>query len=319
MKKKNSSFIRKKNEDNTENAKYVDLLEEDKPISGQSYVCVSFVSPENILKKREMFFFEHFLKYFDFSKSMKKFTQFINFLSYKHNFDFDKTMSDFQEFIKEEKTKLIETSIEDDWKNFLDEKEEKLEQEFNIQHNFQTCTRGIKIRGSYPTQQEAELRCKLLREMDPNHDVYVGPVGMWMPWEPESYKTGRVEYMEEELNQLMKEKLDNEKRAKEVFNKRVIDAKKKAIEENKELARKTGNKLTQNITESGDLVSVDQMSSIERNLQLSNKKISTADIRKELFEGENIRTKSMDNPSVEYEKRKKELEQNSIEVTEKID
>ena len=266
-----------------------------------------------------MFFFEHFLKYFDFSKSMKKFTQFINFLSYKHNFDFDKSMGDFQEFIKEEKSKLIETTIEDDWKNFLDEREEKLEQEFNIQHNFQTCTRGIKIRGSYPTQQEAELRCKLLREIDPNHDVYVGPVGMWMPWEPEAYKTGRVEYMEEELNQLMKEKLDNEKRAKEIFDKRVVDAKKKAIEENKELARKTGNKLTQNITESGELVSVDQMSSIERNLQLSNKKISTADIRKELFEGENIRTKSMDNPSVEYEKRKKELEQNSIEVTEKID
>ena len=48
MKKNNSSFIRKKNEDNTENAKYVDLLEEEKPISGQSYVCDSFVSPENI-------------------------------------------------------------------------------------------------------------------------------------------------------------------------------------------------------------------------------------------------------------------------------
>ena len=48
---------------------------------------------------------------------------------------------------------------------------------------------------------------KLLREIDPNHDVYVGPVGMWMPWEPEAYKTGRVEYMEDELNQLMKEKM----------------------------------------------------------------------------------------------------------------
>ncbi len=37
------------------------------------------------------------------------------------------------------------------------------------------------------------MRCKLLREVDPNHNVYVGPVGMWMPWEPEAYKTGRVE------------------------------------------------------------------------------------------------------------------------------
>ena len=40
----------------------------------------------------------------------------------------------------------------------------------------------------------------MLREMDPTHDVYVGPVGSWMPFHPEAYKTGRVEYMEEELH-----------------------------------------------------------------------------------------------------------------------
>ncbi len=34
------------------NPKYVDLLEEDKPIAGQKFCCVSFVSPEKFLKKR---------------------------------------------------------------------------------------------------------------------------------------------------------------------------------------------------------------------------------------------------------------------------
>ena len=33
-------------------SKYVDLLEEDKPIAGQKFTCISFVSPENILKKK---------------------------------------------------------------------------------------------------------------------------------------------------------------------------------------------------------------------------------------------------------------------------
>ena len=33
------------------NPKYIDLLDEDRPISGQKFVCVSFVSPENILKQ----------------------------------------------------------------------------------------------------------------------------------------------------------------------------------------------------------------------------------------------------------------------------
>ena len=28
----------------------------------------------------------------------------------------------------------------------------------------------MKIRGTFPTLEEAELRCKLLREIDPNHD-----------------------------------------------------------------------------------------------------------------------------------------------------
>ena len=60
------------NDDGTKNPQYVDLLEEDKALSGQKFVCVSFVSPENILKRREMFMFEKFLEGYDFSKSMEK-------------------------------------------------------------------------------------------------------------------------------------------------------------------------------------------------------------------------------------------------------
>ena len=44
---------------------------------------------------------------------------------------------------------------------------------------------------------------------------------MWMPWEPEAYKTGRVEYLEEELNEIMHEKERNEKQAKQEFETRV--------------------------------------------------------------------------------------------------
>ena len=47
--------IHSKNLDGTPNPKYVDLLEEDKPISGQKFVCVSFVSPENILTQKNHF------------------------------------------------------------------------------------------------------------------------------------------------------------------------------------------------------------------------------------------------------------------------
>lgn len=266
---------------------YVDLLDEDKPIAGQKFVCVSFLSPDKILKQKEMFYFEKFLNHFDFNKSMLKFHQFLNFVSYKYDIDFDKVTEDFKEFIQTEKTKLIDTSIEDEYKTFMDVKEEELEKEFNNIHNFQTNVRGLKIRGSFETQQEAELRCRMLREVDPSHDIFVGPVGMWMPWEPEAYKTGRVEYLEKELNDLMSEKTENEMRAKQEFEARVKETKQRAIEENIKKAKETGNKLTQNIDEQGNLYGIEGTSTVENSL-ISNKTTTSADIKKELFEGENI-------------------------------
>ena len=146
--------------------------------------------------------FEEFLKDYDFSKSMGKFSQFLNFISYKYNLNFESLMNDMQEFVKSEKDEVKTTDIYDSFKTFLDNHENELDDTFNTQNNFQTSVRGLKVRGSYSTQEEAELRCKLLRDVDPNHNVYVGPVGVWMTWEPDAYKTGRVEYLEDELNQI---------------------------------------------------------------------------------------------------------------------
>ena len=271
------------NRDGSVNTKYVDLLEEDKPISGQKFVCVSFVSPENILKQKNHFFFQEFLKHYDFSKSVQKFSQFLNFVAFKYNLDFDKVMEDLQEFIQSEKEEFPKNYISDEYKNFLDQNEDRLNDEFNKSYEFQTNVRGLKVRGSYSTQAEAEFRCKMLREVDPNHNVYVGPVGMWMPWEPEAYKTGRVEYLEDELNQLMSEKNKNEKAAKQEFEKRVLESKRKAIEENIKKAKESGNKLTQNINKDGNLVGLNN--TIENTLGLKDE-VTSADIRKELFEGE---------------------------------
>ena len=311
MSKKNDievSFTRKLNSDGSENPKYVDLLEEDKPISGQKFACMSFVSPENILVQKNEFYFTEFLKHFDFSKSVERFTQFLNFVSYKYSVDFTKLTADFQEYLNEEKELATVQYVRDEYKNFLDVNEERLEEEFGKVHSFQTSTRGVKIRGVYATQEEAELRCKLLREVDPNHNVYVGPVGMWMPWEPEAYKTGRVEYLEEELNQLMSEKNKNEAFAKNEFEKRIADKKKEAIEENKKLAKKTGNKLTQNIDSEGNLIGINN--TLENNLSGKGQEVSSADIRKELFDGGLKRDEAFDYK--QYYKDREEMVNNKV-------
>ena len=44
------AFERKEKSPGQSNPKYVDLLEVDKGIAGQNFCCISFVSPEKILK-----------------------------------------------------------------------------------------------------------------------------------------------------------------------------------------------------------------------------------------------------------------------------
>mgnify|MGYP006410635979 CR=1 FL=1 len=278
------------NADGTPNKKYVDVLDEDRPIANQKFTCVSFVSPETTLKNREIFFFERFLKEFELSKSMEKYHQFLSFLSYKYNLSNDALLDDFKEFAKDEIDTLKDTSMDSDYKNFVDAKEEQLDAEFLRAHDFQTAVRGLKVRGVYPSLEEAELRCKMLREVDPNHDVYVGPVGMWMPWEPDAYKTGRVEYMEDELNKLMQEKIKNQDFAKASFDKRLKETKKDAIQDNMEKAEKYNTTLTQDVDEDGNLISVGKVSTQEASLTGSTDTVSVGDIRSELFEGENVVT-----------------------------
>ena len=251
-----ANFERKNLENGKPNPKYIDLCDEDTPIAGQKFACMSFISPEKILKKRELFMFEHFLKQWDFSKSMTKFFDFIHFLSYKYNLNVEDVMNDFNEFSKEEETKLKESSVDDDFNNFMDKNEDRLATQFQRENAFRTSVRGLKVRGVFSTQEEAEMQCKKLRDYDPNHDIFVGPVGIWIPWDPDAYKTGRVEFMEEELNKLHQEKLKNETKAKQEFEQRIKDTKKKAIEENIKLAEKSGNVLTQTMDEDGNLVGV---------------------------------------------------------------
>jgi len=251
-----TDFERKTLADGTSNPKYVDVLEEDATIAGQKFSCMSFLSPEKILDKREIYLFDRFVEQWDFTKSMTKFGDFINFISYKYNLNVETLMTDYNDFCKEEQQRLKEGGVSDDFKNFLDKNEERLNEQFSREHAFETSVRGLKNRGNFATQEEAELHCKKLRDKDPNHDIFVAPVGIWLPWDPDAYKTGRVEFMEEELNKLHQEKIKNEAKAKDEFEKRVNDTKRKAIEENIAKAEKSGNVLTQSINEDGKLIGV---------------------------------------------------------------
>jgi hypothetical protein len=199
---------------------------------------------------------------------------FLHFISFKYSLNVENVLADFKEFTKEEESKLKASSVEDDYKNFIDKNEDKINEQFNREHAFQTSVRGLKVRGVYSTQDEAQNKCVALRKQDPNHDIFVGPVGIWIPWDPEAYKTGNVQFLEEELNQLHQEKIKNEAYAKQEFDKRVLETKRKAIEENIKLARKSGNTLTQTIDDDGNLIGVKETVNFEE------REVATADSAK---------------------------------------
>jgi hypothetical protein len=238
------------------NPKYVDLLNEDPVIPSQLYGCYSFVSPEKIIKQKEMFFFEKFVKQWGYAKALSMYSDFTQFLSFKYKIDPESIMNDLVDFVKEEENVLKREDSEGDYRIFMDKHETKLTEEFQKTHKFQTSVRGFINRGNFATSEEAEKYAKELRDRDPNHDIFVGRNFVWTPLDPDAYKTGRIEFLEEELNQLHHEKLKNEMKAKEEFERRLYESKKKAIQENIELAKRSGNKLTQTMDENGKLVGV---------------------------------------------------------------
>ena len=71
----------------------------------------------------------------------------------------------------------------------------------------------------------------------------------------------------------------------------------KAIEENIENAKNSGNKLTQTIDKQGNLIGIENMNTTETFIKSNigeNENIASADIHRELFEGDNIVIPSKD-------------------------
>jgi hypothetical protein len=143
-----------------------------------------------------------------------------------------------------------------------------------------------------------------------------------MPFHPEAYKTGRVEYLEKDLNELMAQKKKNDEISKEQFKERVKESKKKAIQENIAKAQKEGNKLMQTIDEEGNLVNADRMDIPGKNLLFGDgdgDDVSPADLRKELFEANDVivgKQENNDHGLSQILERQKELAKQLADKTE---
>lgn len=162
-----------------------DFLEVDTEIPGQKFACLSFISPENVLHDRDLFMVHHFLK---------------------------ATASEYN---------LSEADIVEKYKTFLFSNEKKLDEVFHEENDFRTTVRGVKIRGTYSSLKEAQVRAKRLQKSDPNFNVYVGQVGFWLPWDPAPDNIEGQEYANSELNELVKKYNENQRDKEEHFRENI--------------------------------------------------------------------------------------------------
>ena len=208
-----------------------DYLEQDDPVRGQNYVCLSFISPEDVLDNKEVFFFNKFLDKFsltmnDFFNGMKeKYPEEETYLnSLKDNFAFLFSNKDLQE----------------EFRAFKNIHSDNMEKEFAEMNDFRTSMRGLKIRGVYETIKEAKNRSEKLKKVDKTHNIFIAEVGCWCPWSPSPDSIDEQEYAEQHLNTLMKKYKENQKMKDEFYAKRKEMMIEKAKEEGLEAAKERG-------------------------------------------------------------------------------
>tara|TARA_B100001057_G_scaffold496206_1_gene597062 strand:+ start:201 stop:1064 length:864 start_codon:yes stop_codon:yes gene_type:complete len=182
-----------------------DYLEVDKPIPGQNFVCLSFVSPEKTLKQRELFLFNKFMNQ-RCGEWELKIDEIIKDASDELK---TKIGTELKEVLVKE-MKYTYSEFDSKFEDFKYKYNDDLNKAFSRIAGQQTSVRGVKVRGVYDSVQEAERKAKELQRLDSSFHVFVGQVGYWLPWDPQADNVQDEEYLEDELNNLMKEYKKNE-------------------------------------------------------------------------------------------------------------
>jgi hypothetical protein len=215
-----------------------DFLEEDPEIRSQKFVLLSFLSPENILANKDQFFFGEFLKQYEVDYKMKNLETFLVNLvrgvndgltkeaekmdglgpdlsgaaavCRKSRLNIGGILETYQTFVKENDANIKKTTIKEAYDDFLFKNQNKLEEDFFAKNEFRTSMRGLKVRGVTGTHAEAVAMSKKLQRNDTIHNIFLGEVGKWLPWDPKPHQVQDQEYAEDQLNMLMKNYKDNE-------------------------------------------------------------------------------------------------------------
>jgi hypothetical protein len=229
-----------------------DYLDVDKPITGQNFYCVSFVSPEKILEQKDKFMFYHYER----AVNKKLSTMLDDGLSKLIDKSEDGTV-DVADVITLKKSidktyKEYDLTFElfkEKFEDFKFGNEEKVGEAFDKANNFKTSVRGVKVRGVYDSKREADVRAAVLQRQDPLFDVFVGQIGYWCPWDPNPQKIAEIEYMNNDLNKLVKEYKSNEAKKDMFYQEQKTQRQKDALSAEDRLKHQEGLNQTNAIKE----------------------------------------------------------------------
>lgn len=227
-----------------------DFLEQDVAIRNQNFACLSFVSPEELIKKKDIYFFEKYIE--TFSSKVRELKESLEeqFPEKKHEL---RVFSENYDFVFDPK------NLHQSYTNFIKDKEDVLTSEFDKENDFQTNVRGIKIRGVYDTLKEAEYRSTQLRKLENNKfSIYIAQVGCWCPWYPNPDDVESQEYSETELNTLMSKYDENIQNKDQFFTERKQEMKTRLEEERKQIKDNNVSAAVE-VVESNDNTLIDEL------------------------------------------------------------
>jgi hypothetical protein len=229
-----------------------DFLDEDTEIPGQRYVLLSFLSPEKVLDKKELYFFEKFLQSHEVDWKIKNLEKYLvdvvkhindqlddrarelekqdqseqAAICRKNRVNIESLMNSYQTFVQKNKDDINKTKINEAYDDFMYANKSKLEEEYYAKNEFRTTVRGLKVRGVYGNPKEAELKAKKLQSKDKYHNIFVGDIGKWLPWDPQPHEVADQEYGQDQLNTLMRKYKENEDNREKYFEERSKGTKK---------------------------------------------------------------------------------------------
>ena len=109
-------------------------------------------------------------------------------------------------------------SVKQSIENIDDYREEVFKSTDKEEYSTDNNILGLKIRGGFPTYQEAKNYGKKLSELDPYHHVYVIDAGKWcafiMKESDNNHFVEQTEYANDELNNMMKKYNENQDKTK---------------------------------------------------------------------------------------------------------